>query len=92
MAYSLPSSLAPEIGLWAGGQPCLALTITSVASSSNPAPGASLGRLWVGWGLLPLPPDRGLIPGHAGPSVCFLLTKARPLWLKVFTNMISFVW
>lgn len=92
MAYSLPSSLAPEIGLWAGGQPCLALTISSVASSSSPALGASRGRLWVRWGLLPLPHDRGLAPGHAGPSACLLLTKARPLWLKVFTNVISFAW
>lgn len=50
MAYSLPSSLAPEIGLWAGGQPCLALTISSVASFSNSVLGATRGHLWVGWG------------------------------------------
>lgn len=38
MVYSLLSSLGREIGPWAGGQPCLALTISSIASSSQPSP------------------------------------------------------
>lgn len=93
MAYSLPSSLAPEIGLWAGGQRCLALTISSTAPPTSPALGASQGPPWVGWGLLSLPRDHGLIPGPKGPSDCFLLTKAGPLgWMRVFTHMIPSAW
>lgn len=38
MVYSLLSSLGQEIGPWAGGQPCLALTISSITSSSQPSP------------------------------------------------------
>ena len=74
MAYSLLSSLAWEIGRWAGGQPCLALVISSLPSSSR-APPLGLRVALPGWGGGPF-----LTPTTTGACLdawaCFLRTKA----------------
>lgn len=64
MAYSLLSSLAREIGRWAAGQPCLALIISSVASSSLAQPlGLHVALPGWGGGLCPHPVTMGSFLG-----------------------------
>lgn len=58
--------------LVAGGQSCLALSISSVASPSLAQPsGLCMALPGWGWGLLPQPYNHGLIPGCMGLPVAF---------------------